>query len=137
MVEKRRYRSDRYRLILVSAVYTCGERLHKIRDRPSFTVELKKTHSNMYPQYRTPSIGGIFMRYIYVELFSAVGYPQCIPSNLKVLSMQTAPFSFSISEKKAVHNLFIHAFGVTFRDSLIYSSFYFSAESQSAPPSAQ
>ena len=34
MVEKRRYRSDRYRLIPVSAVYTRGERLHKIRDRP-------------------------------------------------------------------------------------------------------
>ena len=36
MVDKRRYRSDRYRLILVSAVYTCGERLHKIRDRPKY-----------------------------------------------------------------------------------------------------
>ena len=35
MVEKRRHRSDRYRLILVSAVYTRGERLHKIRDRPA------------------------------------------------------------------------------------------------------
>ena len=35
MVEKRRYRSDRYRLIPVSAVYTRGERLHKIRDRPA------------------------------------------------------------------------------------------------------
>ena len=35
MVEKRQYRSDRYRLIPVSAVYTRGERLHKIRDRPS------------------------------------------------------------------------------------------------------
>ena len=34
MVEKRRYRSDHYRLIPVSAVYTRGERLHKIRDRP-------------------------------------------------------------------------------------------------------
>ena len=34
MVEKRRYRSNRYRLIPVSAVYTRGERLHKIRDRP-------------------------------------------------------------------------------------------------------
>ena len=34
MVAKRRYRSDRYRLIPVSAVYTRGERLHKIRDRP-------------------------------------------------------------------------------------------------------
>ncbi len=34
MVEKRRCRSDRYRLIPVSAVYTRGERLHKIRDRP-------------------------------------------------------------------------------------------------------
>ena len=34
MVGKRRYRSDRYRLIPVSAVYTRGERLHKIRDRP-------------------------------------------------------------------------------------------------------
>ena len=34
MVEKRRHRSDRYRLIPVSAVYTRGERLHKIRDRP-------------------------------------------------------------------------------------------------------
>ena len=36
MVEKRRYRSDRYRLIPVSAVYTRGERLHKIRDRPAY-----------------------------------------------------------------------------------------------------
>ena len=36
MVEKRRYRSDRYRLIPVSAVYTRGERLHKIRDRPGY-----------------------------------------------------------------------------------------------------
>ncbi len=35
MVEKRRHRSDRYRLIPVSAVYTRGERLHKIRDRPT------------------------------------------------------------------------------------------------------
>ena len=35
MVEKRRHRSDRCRLIPVSAVYTCGERLHKIRDRPT------------------------------------------------------------------------------------------------------
>lgn len=34
MVEKRRHRSDRCRLIPVSAVYTRGERLHKIRDRP-------------------------------------------------------------------------------------------------------
>ena len=35
MVEKRRHRSDRCRLIPVSAVCTRGERLHKIRDRPS------------------------------------------------------------------------------------------------------
>ena len=34
MVEKRRHRSDRCRLIPVSDVYTRGERLHKIRDRP-------------------------------------------------------------------------------------------------------
>ena len=39
MVEKRRYRSNRYRLIPVSAVYTRGERLHKIRDRPSKTLK--------------------------------------------------------------------------------------------------
>ena len=40
MVEKRRYRSDRYRLIPVSAVYTRGERLHKIRDRPFPDLDL-------------------------------------------------------------------------------------------------
>ena len=47
MVEKRRYRSDRYRLIPVSAVYTRGERLHKIRDRPlssSMTRRLVTRH---------------------------------------------------------------------------------------------
>ena len=38
MVEKRLYRSDRYRLIPVSAVYTRGERLHKIRDRPTISA---------------------------------------------------------------------------------------------------
>ena len=37
MVEKRRQRSDRCRLISVSAVCTRGERLHKIRDRPPRT----------------------------------------------------------------------------------------------------
>lgn len=34
IVEKRRHRSDRYRLIPVSAICTREERLHKIRDRP-------------------------------------------------------------------------------------------------------
>ena len=52
MVEKRRYRSDRYRLIPVSAVCTRGERLHKIRDRPqtierSF-AEAKELHGLRY-----------------------------------------------------------------------------------------
>ena len=41
MVEKRRHRSDRYRLLPVSAVCSHRERLHTIRVRPpdfSFTV---------------------------------------------------------------------------------------------------
>ena len=49
MVEKRRYRSDRYRLIPVSAVYTRGERLHKIRDRPERSfAEAKELHGLRY-----------------------------------------------------------------------------------------
>ena len=38
MIEKRRHRSDRCRLISVSAVCTRGERLHKIRDRPVYAA---------------------------------------------------------------------------------------------------
>lgn len=46
MVEKRRHRSDRCRLIPVSAVYTRGERLHKIRDRPSFFLAMPYCNTN-------------------------------------------------------------------------------------------
>ena len=53
MIEKRRHRSDRCRLISVSAVCTRGERLHKIRDRPTesmnfFLEKLSEQYTDDY-----------------------------------------------------------------------------------------
>ena len=59
MVEKRRHRSDRYRLIPVSAVYTRGERLHKIRDRPAgYGSKALLSGAGDLPRPRRPVGGG-------------------------------------------------------------------------------
>ena len=52
MVEKRRYRSDRYRLIPVSAVCTRGERLHKIRDRSLWWGFIRQKTSRISKELR-------------------------------------------------------------------------------------